>query len=699
MLASGDPAAAQESAPGKAIRATTTEVLLDLVIRDKHGKQVKNLKAGDVQILEDGVPQKILSVRYATPRDERQAKGAAEQQSTSRLLRAVNPVCIVFHNLAPVARGRAIEAVQELLKHDLQPDTYLGMFVLTDRFNAVYPFTNNREELMQALPNVFSGRTLDFARASQAVLTANPNQVTIATIVAMSTRTAATTVRLTGGEVSSGAITGADVSTGPGANAQRGDEVLQRDQFSNIEGRRQTDQIITMINQLGALPGRKSVLLLTTGLTTTGDPDRFESILAKANDSDISVYALDVRGLDETSTTSAANLALGQVAGTSRTQTQASMDLGTAKGKSRGGDTMLERAVRTSDVQASLRELSEGTGGFLIANTNDFRKPFQRLVEDVNSHYEVAYGPRSDRYDGRLRKIEVKLASADLSVQGRSGYFAVPDVAGSRPASFENIALAALNANPQPHAFDFRSAAFHFRNDQGMLVFEVPGASLAATPIPGRQMQSFHVSLLALVKRADGQVVDTFNLDAPYQIPDANVPAVRSNSITYTHPVKLPPGRYSVETAVLDREGGRASTSIVQFERPAGNTVGISSLVLVQRVEAAGEKPDLSDPLVFKGKRAIPLLAGTVPAQSKPYVYFVVYPNQSNPEKPKIQIQFLAGGQVVADQAAALPESDANGTIAMMVGALTSRPGDCELRITAIQGNETAAERLAYTVR
>jgi len=61
-------APAQNAPPaetGPAIRVTTTEVLLDLIVRDKRGRQVKNLKPGDVEIYEDGVRQQILSFRAA----------------------------------------------------------------------------------------------------------------------------------------------------------------------------------------------------------------------------------------------------------------------------------------------------------------------------------------------------------------------------------------------------------------------------------------------------------------------------------------------------------------------------------------------------------------------------------------------------------------------------------------------------------
>ena len=453
--------------------------------------------------------QQILSFRpVASHEVQRREAGIETKKATVNLsprsLRAVNVVCIVFHNLDPVSRGRAIDAVQEFIKNDLQPDTYVGVFNLNDRLTALYPFTNNRKELLQAAQTAFNGRPMDFSRASEAILTANPTQATIA--VAVGTRSANVTLQVTGGEISKTAFAGADVSNGTGANILRGDQVRERGDFSHIIGMRETDKIITMVNELGTLPGRKTVLLVTTGLVTTGDPKRFQSILDNANRSGVTVYALDTAGLSETDTIQAGNNAAGRVAGVSRTQAAANSSLGAMREKSRQNDNMND-AVRTSDTQASLRELSEGTGGFLIANTNDFRKPFQHIIEDLDAHYEASYHPSSDRYDGHLRKIEVKLARADLQVESRTGYFAMPDFNGSSTlAPFETTALAALNAQPLPHAFDFRSAAFNFQNDgthsQNVLAFELPGSSLIGTPDPEHKTHRFHVSLLALVKEA-----------------------------------------------------------------------------------------------------------------------------------------------------------------------------------------------------
>jgi VWFA-related protein len=199
-------AVAQDPVP--TIRATASEVLLDIVVRDKHGKPVRNLKSGDVEIYEDGVRQDVRSFRFVGARETvRQAVGEAPAQpspkaTTPRPLRAVNLICIVFHNLDPVSRTLAIEAMREFLKNDLPPQTYVGMFMLSDRFTPVYPFSNDRPALLQALNNVFMMRGMDFALASEAVLTANPNQVTISTVVDSVSHTSTTSMNVTGGEVS-----------------------------------------------------------------------------------------------------------------------------------------------------------------------------------------------------------------------------------------------------------------------------------------------------------------------------------------------------------------------------------------------------------------------------------------------------------------------------------------------------------------
>jgi hypothetical protein len=290
-----------------------------------------------------------------------------------------------------------------------------------------------------------------------------------------------------------------------------------------------------------------------------------------------------------------------------------------------------------------------------------------------------------------------------LAVQRPGGGWRVFNTDEFKPPPEEDSpALAILNAVPRRHDFDFRLAALRFRNDaagcQNAVVIEVAGKNVEAAPDPAREISRVHLSLLTLVEDEEGKVVDRYSLDAPYDIPNAKVPEVLANPITYSHPVELPPGRYTVEAALIDHEGRRASADEIEVVSPQPRSgIFLSNVTLVQRVEPAGKAADPSDPLVYQGQRIVPLLAQKLTPDMKPLVYFVVYPDTSSAEKPEVQVEFLVNGHSLAKQTSGLPAPDASGAIPVLVAAALGK-GDCELRITAIQGGKSATESVHYAL-
>jgi VWFA-related protein len=533
-------------------------------------------------------------------------------------------------------------------------------------------------------------------------LSATPYQVSIT--VDASTGTAALTI--TGGEIAQTAISGADVGTSLSDQVLRGLLADQRRAFGHIEGMRQWDQMRILLNELGPLPGRKTVMLLSTGLATTGDPELFQGLLDQANKGQITIYAVDVNGLTQNSNVQAGNNTLSHAAALSRSQGLRTNSASASMENARQGD-YVNMAVRTSDTQASLRSISEGTGGFLIGNTDNLGKPFERVVEDIDTHYEATYQPTSEKFDGRLRKIEVKLARADWNVQSRTGYYALPAFPGTGELTLpEMIGLAAINAAKQPHVFDFHSAVYQFRPSaagvEQDLAFELPASAFTAKPVPGQNRHRLRVSLIALVKDSTGQVADEFTRDLPIEVPDENLERIRNSTIPFTHPIQLPPGHYTLETAVVDQEASRASVNKLEFESPPPKVFGLSSVVLAQEVQTVNGPVDAADPFEFSSgshaTRVIPELAATLSAQAQPLAYFVVYPDKANPGKPKIEVESLAEGQVTAKRTIDLPPAGTSGAIPLVLRA-PAHPGNCQLKITAVQGNNrSATESLAYTI-
>jgi len=720
------PAGAQNVPPSPqsapAIHTTVNEVVLDLVVRDKKGRLVKNLTPADVEIYEDGVRQHIKSLRLVSADEApaRPAVDAAPEDTPGRPmpmpLRDLNLVCIVFHGLDAHTKKWAVDAAQEYIKTQLRPGAWVGVFNLDSKLTPLYPFSTNRAELLRAAEKAFFGSTVDITRAADAVLNSTPNLQLYVGFANASGTAGGVLDKSTTGSLSMTAITGADVDNSPASNAQRGDLVIQRQQFIGAESAKQMDQIKAMVSQLGIFPGHKTVLLFSSGMTTGGDPEQFQAMVNKAVAANVSIYAFDSNGLNETSTAQASSMAMQNVTSLSQQQGQnvpgvnavapnvgpATGGAGYEMGLARQGDYQ-NNAVRTSDTQAGLRSLAEDTGGFLVANSNDLRKPFQQIAGDVQTHYEVDYNPASDKYDGHFRKIEIKLARADLRAETREGYFAIPEgVVSGNLRPFEIAGLMTLNLETRPHAFEFRSAAFQYRpgaSSQSAVVFELPGAALTATAQPQLKKHRLHASLFAVVKDADGQIIDTFGKDFLYQVPDDQLAGVQASPIDYRHAFSLPPGHYKVESVLLDREAPptRASTSTVEFDSPEEKGVGLSSLILVARADPLTAEPEADDPLVFNDRELVPVLNGSLPASAQPMLYFVVYPDDSLTETPRIRVEFLVDGNQLEQRQSELPEPDSSGAIPVLVNAAT-KAGNCEIKVTAVQGFETATRSVTFTV-
>src|SRR6185295_6032947 len=64
------------------VRVGSNEVRLDVVVKDKKGRQIKDLKLTDFEVLEDGVPQKVESFRFVS-REAGTATPETKENNTS----------------------------------------------------------------------------------------------------------------------------------------------------------------------------------------------------------------------------------------------------------------------------------------------------------------------------------------------------------------------------------------------------------------------------------------------------------------------------------------------------------------------------------------------------------------------------------------------------------------------------------------
>jgi VWFA-related protein len=169
--------------------------------------------------------------------------------------------------------------------------------------------------------------------------------------------------------------------------------------------------LITTINSLRSVPGRKAVVLVSEGFTsipsgssplgsegalsslflgTSGIHESVRLITEVANRASVVLYAVDPRGL------------------------------------------MLDGPSARIVSQASLRQLAEATGGLAIANTNDLRGGFGDVLRDQAAYYLIGFEPHDDTFARkwgrpRFHKIKLKVNRPNLRVRTREGFYGVTD--------------------------------------------------------------------------------------------------------------------------------------------------------------------------------------------------------------------------------------------------------------------------------
>jgi hypothetical protein len=314
----------------------------------------------------------------------------------------------------------------------------------------------------------------------------------------------------------------------------------------------------------------------------------------------------------------------------------------------------------------------------------------QHMMEDMRSHYELAYSPTSTNYDGHFRKIEVKISRPKLTLQTRKGYYAVPDLNGEPLQPFELLALNALNAQPTPSAFPYQVSAMKFRPQESAVeyevTFEVPLSGITAISDKRTGDLQLRMALVAFIHDSSGEIVKKVSRELVRKVPGADSSHLQSDRILYAEPVELQPGHYVIDTAVTDEQTGKISAKRVSlFVDQARNLSGPT----VSRT---------AGPFELENGRVTPTLADSIAAGSPVSLYFVIYSTKTTDGEPlKVSLKLLQDGKEIARKPLNFDQPGPDGSIPMLVH-LTPGPGQCDVLVTARQGALVAESSLSVKI-
>src|SRR3954463_8667691 len=377
------PPAAPTQGPTFRVRVDYVEV--DVVVTDRQGNLVRDLKKEDFQISEDGKAQTITNfptVDIPVERADRPlfAESPIEPDVKTNEKPFDGRVYVMVIDDLHTRFGRTVRvkaAAKQFIERRLGANDLMAVVHTAGPTDGNQEFTNNKRLLIAAADRT-SGRKLDSATANK---TSEYNR----------TR---------------------DLR-------QQGDALNDpEDQERGFNARSTLDTLRNVAEWFGSVHGRrKAILFVSEGIdydiydmiASNGSNHQSASMvmdatrdaIAAATRSNVAIYGIDPRGLTDLGDESIEIQSF-----------PADTSLGIGPGS-------LQNELRLS--QDSLRTLSEETGGFAVVNKNDYATAYQRIVEDNSTYYVLAYYP-PDARPGRLHKIDVRVTRPGLTVRARKGY-------------------------------------------------------------------------------------------------------------------------------------------------------------------------------------------------------------------------------------------------------------------------------------
>jgi hypothetical protein len=360
------------------------------------------------------------------------------------------------------------------------------------------------------------------------------------------------------------------------------------------------------------------------------------------------------------------------------------------------------------NVLASLDELSNRTGGFLTAETNDLRPAMDRIDLDISNIYEISYIPSDLQYDGSFRKIEVNVLRPDVKIQSRDGYFALPPDAENILLPYEVPLLRELeSAKPRKDLALFQGAfGFGYSDDRRelALALEIPLRDLDFEMDKEDGLMKAHFSLLMLLKNDSGQVIEKFSRDFPVCGPPDRFEKIRDSSVTFLQDADLRPGEYTIEGAILDhgsKQLGTVRDRVIVEPRPAG--LDLSHIVIADHTRPLDPGEEFDDPLRFRDSIIVPSLSHEIQKGRFPNVIFFmnVYTNPDVGQIPRLDLEVTRKKKRFALLQPNLPSPDPSGVISFAIGLPTKEfePGEYQVRVEAVQGESYTERSTTFRIK
>ena len=382
--------------------AQIEQVTVDVVVVDKKGAPVTDLKAADFTVTEDGAPQAISSFEAVQapatpsatlPERPRVSSNVAVPGHEGRVF------VIVFDDvhLTRSDGTRAKVAISEFLKTGVREGDRVTLLSTAGDAWWTARMEAGREELMTILKHLEGRNFPDIAPDRMSEYEAMRIQVYNDQEVANRVMRRFEQMGVTQYQQTSQSMNN-DHDPETWARAS---EVY----FQSVAKNRATLSLIERaLAPLANTKGRKAVLLVSDGFIYDPNLEGFKKVVQASRRANAAIYYMECSGLSA--------FPLGM-----------SAEFGGVMDASDVAGGLLDGALASDGSN----NLASDSGGFTVRNTNDLSRGIQRIAVESQTYYLLGYSPTNGKRDGKFRKIDVKVARKGIDIRARKGYYAPSD--------------------------------------------------------------------------------------------------------------------------------------------------------------------------------------------------------------------------------------------------------------------------------
>jgi VWFA-related protein len=299
-----------------------------------------------------------------------------------------------------------------------------------------------------------------------------------------------------------------------------------------------------VVRRVSALPGQRSIVLVSPGFLTPTFEYDVSQIIDKANHANIFINTLDARGLYTVDPIGDVSLPtpVHASAATSGLALQYRLDQQRAQ----------------SDV---LSDLAYSTGGFYFRNNNDLNAGFRTTAAEPEVSYLLAFVPSNLKNDGKFHTLSVKLLTKEkYTVQARRGFFAPKR--GETPEQLAKQEIEdALFSQEEQQSIPIQLHLQYFKSDPEnaklSVLTHVDLTKVGFEKSQGRNWDD--LTIVAALFDRNGNFLTGTEKTVELRLKDSTLAKLNQTGVTLNTSFDVKPGGYLVRLVVRDSKAAQLS--------------------------------------------------------------------------------------------------------------------------------------------